>query len=610
VAGLEAEAAEAAFHAAQSEFKLRRPERALDFLETAVKLDPRHADALGLLAERAIDQGDVARGIELLERHVAATSDGPTRGSRFERLADVIGAALGDTPRAAAACARALEAVGAAASDALLEKALVLERDAGRIAEAAEVAARLLEREAPRPERVRRLRDAAALDAALGQSERARTRLRAALELDPLDQAALAGLSALYAEAGADEEAAQLLTRALPKLPAAADAGSVTLRATLWTRLGECRARLRDAKGALTAFERALDADPSRRALRESLLERYGDDPAHDPVVRAHRLRLLAEDPLHLPSLRAMTRIEARGSAPDRGRRFFELLAVAGAITDEERRALATSAPPERIEEALPGALDEEDHATLAHPDALPLAGVFAALWEAVAARAPDLAALGVRPEDRVSPVAQSDLARAYSLCARALGNRKTGLYLHPDATFAPVELVAQPPTAVVVGRHLTEGRSLTDVRFLLGRALEVARPEYVLAAALDPGEFTRLFGAILRAFHPRHARPRLETGGAAARDDEAAAWKKGLPYKVARRLAELFQAHADTEFSSASWRRGVQHTANRAGLLVAGDLIAATRVLNAEGDREGVQELARFAVSDAYARLRAKLQR
>jgi hypothetical protein len=326
-------------------------------------------------------------------------------------------------------------------------------------------------------------------------------------------------------------------------------------------------------------------------------LKRYGDDPAHDDVVRAHQLKILDEDPLHAPSLRAVARVDQK--KPDGGRRFLELLAVSGAISDEERRRLA--AMPVGIVEGDVGSLAEEDHATLAHPLALPLAQVMATMWEGSSSMTPDLAALGLHAGNRVSPVDKTELARAYALAARILGNRKTGLYLKTDAAPAEVTMMAHPPTAVVVSPRLPEGRGAADVRFLLGRALEIARPEYVLAAAMPRDEFTKLFGALLRAFHPRHAR---RTG-----DAEAAAWRKQLPYKVARRLGELFAELGDTPFSSVDWRRAVQHTANRAGLLASGDVVAAARVLNSEGDADGVRELARFAVSETYATLRARLK-
>lgn len=605
------EAGTALYHGALAELKLRRPERAMPLLEAAVRTSPNQVDALGLLAERTIEAGDLARAAQLLEQQAAATQDPKERALRFERVGSLILRELKDAERACAAFEHALAAAGDGASDELVEKTLELERQTGRLERAAETAARLLEREAPPRARARRLREAASLDAALGRAEEAQARLKAALELDPLSHEALAGLSAMLVSGGRDDEAATLLTRALSHMPSTTDATIRAARATLWMRLGECRERLRDVRGALHAFERAVELDPSRRGLREALLERYGDDVAYDEQARAHRVAILAEDPLHVPSLRHMAALEARLGRRDGGRRFLELLAVAGALRGEERSRLAAlQAPDAKLDESAVGSLDEDDHALMAHADATVLAPVFAALWEGTAPeRAPDLASFGVRAEDRVSPVANSDLARAYALCARALGNRKTGLYLKPDPAFTAVQVVAHPPTAVIVGPPAAEGRPVGEIRFLLGRALEIARPEYVLAAALSREEFTRLFAAILRAFHPRHARRRLETGsGDHARDDEAAKWKRALPYKVAKRLAELFTALQEASFSSAKWRRAVQHTGNRAGLVAAGDLVAAARVLRSEGDEEAVRELARFASSDDYLALRTKL--
>jgi tetratricopeptide (TPR) repeat protein len=598
--------AAAAYHAALAEQKLRRPDRVLALAERAIALDPRHAEALGLVAERALESGEVARAVELLDRQAAATPDAALRGQRFARLVGVLLDDLKDPSHALAAGERALEAMGGSAPPELIDRVLGLSRDAGRLERAAELTARLLERDAPRAERARRLRELASLEAALERREDAKTHLRAALDLEPQEPEAMAGLSALLMADGAHEQAAQLLTRALPLLPPPTGADAAA-RAVLWSRLADARDHLRDAKGAAHALEKAIESNPARRDLREALLARYGEDPSHDAAARAHRLVLLADDPLHAPSLRAMARIEARARVRDGGRRFLELLAVAGAINDEERHTLATSTPPDGVGEPPPSALDEHDHQTLAHSDALALGAVFAALWEGAAARTPDLASLGVGPSERVSPVEVSPLAQIYSLCARALGNRKTGLYRRPGP-HRELRLVAQPPTAIVVGAAFTDGRALSDVKFILGRALEIARPEYVLAAALSPDDFERLFFAVLRAFHPRLARAPLLAGD--PRDDEAAAWKKAMPYKAARRLAELFASFDDDAFSPAAWRRSVQHTGNRAGLLAAGDLVAAARVLNAEGDADGVRELARFAASDAYPALRARLDR
>src|SRR5262249_56969079 len=108
----------------------------------------------------------------------------------------------------------------------------------------------------------------------------------------------------------------------------------------------------------------------ARRALRETLLSRYGDDPQYDAPVRAHRMMILRDDPLDAPSLRALARIDARSGARDGGRRFLELLAISGAISDDERHQLSKTAPA--VDEPG-GTLDEDDHRLLAHGEALTL---------------------------------------------------------------------------------------------------------------------------------------------------------------------------------------------------------------------------------------------
>ncbi len=327
----------------------------------------------------------------------------------------------------------------------------------------------------------------------------------------------------MLVQEGRDEEAAQLLDARAAAAAAAAGVAARAAARSLWMRLGECRERLRDQKGAVTAFEKALEADPSRRPLRETLLARYGDDPAHDVEVRAHRMRILEDEPLHAPVVaRALAHRRAQPSARDGGRRFLELLAGVGRRQRRGAPASCRASQPRRRPSATPtGTLDEDDHLAARAPRR---AGRWPSVFAAVVGRHRARPRMRARlrssarrrtAQERVSPVERSDLARAYSLCARMLGNRKTGLYRKPDPAFVGVAVIAQPPTAIVAGARLTDGRSLADVRFILGRALEIARPEYILAAALSRHDFTRLFAAILRAFHPRHARRRAGAGAA-----------------------------------------------------------------------------------------------
>jgi hypothetical protein len=130
----------------------------------------------------------------------------------------------------------------------------------------------------------------------------------------------------------------------------------------------------------------------------------------------------------------------------------------------------------------------------------------------------------------------------------------------------------------------------------------------------------------VLKAFHPRHARRRAIAGDAA--NEQAARLKKNVPYKVSKRLVELFQELGSTSWSSVRWRSVVHHTGNRAGLLLCGDLGTAARIVLVEsGDVPGdlaslsaeqlrelavscepLHELLSFAISEDYFHLREKL--
>src|SRR6185295_19052805 len=69
------------------------------------------------------------------------------------------------------------------------------------------------------------------------------------------------------------------------------------------------------------------------------------------------------------------------------------------------------------------------------------------------------------------------------------------------------------------------------------------------------------------------------------AGSEPAADLKKNVPYKISKRLVELFQELGTTSWSSVRWRTVVQHTGNRAGLLLSGDLQTAARLVVRNGD-------------------------
>jgi hypothetical protein len=265
----------------------------------------------------------------------------------------------------------------------------------------------------------------------------------------------------------------------------------------------------------------------------------------------------------------------------DQGRCSIELLDLLGLAGPDEQAVLQAHALPERpTDEPYAGSIGESDrHVQWAHPGTAVVADVFAALWEGAPALSNvSLEILDVTAKDKVSAISDLDVAKIFSQAGKALSNQRAGLYVTADADFEGVRLVSVAPTALVISKRYAEAASVPELRFRIGQALEMLRPEYVLAATMDAVVLEDVFMAAVKAFHPRHNRWRAGSEDAAA--EEAAKLKKALPYKLAKRIAEIFQEHADAELSCAEWRTSVLETGNRAGLLLCGQLRAAAQVI------------------------------
>ncbi|HVU52805.1 MAG TPA: tetratricopeptide repeat protein, partial [Polyangia bacterium] len=631
------EVADAVAHAAQAETKLRRPEKAMALYEAALTLRPGHRASLRALADLALERGERQKAATYLRRMAETTTDLAERARLWEQLGD-LAAEAGDDAQALRAYEEALRAEGAPREEhvSLLEKTLELQRKRGDGEAAARTSALLIDLVKDPKERAARRRDAAVLIAARGNPKEAAALLEQALAEDPHDEDALVALCELGDKAVDKKALKARLARTLPELPAIEPAGAdgpasgsssrSRRRARLWERQGELQ-RKRDAEGAIASFEKAIALDPERIPAHEALVELYGDAPEHAEAAAEIHRRLLMSDLGRTDSLRALASSYARRGLVDRARCCYEVLALLGEATrDEEAYLVAHPVPALKPEDPYAAAVDDQDRrGHLAAPEAILMAEIFSSLWDGapglVGQRIEDF---GVSAQDKISPMSDLDLGKIYGQVAKALSNKKTALYLKAGGPQAPgaddVTLVVHAPPALVVGGHLAEEASAAEIRFELARGIELSRPEYILAAGVRPKPFSQLFGNVLKAFHPRHTRRRASDAGT----DPAADLKKNVPYKVSKRLVELFQELGSTSWSSVRWRAVVQHTGNRAGLLLCGDLRTAARLVLKNGapardlppeelralaaTNEPFRELLRFAISEDYFLLREKV--
>ncbi len=575
------EVAQALTHAAQAELKLRRPERAAALHEAALRFSPSHPQTLRALADLAIERGDKLEAARSLRRVAESSADRNERVQIFEQIGD-LQLALGNKDAARRAyvdAATMLETVEPSAIP-LLEKMLDLQRGDGSVGDAIATARRIAEAVADPNERASRRCEVANLQIEIGEFADAAEMLEKVLEDNPTDEMALRQLCTACEQAGRGADASATLERLLPGLPPAADGETERNRAVLWEKLGNGIAE-RDIAAGIAALEKAVVLDPERLSARVQLAQLYAQNFAYAALAIENHRALVRIDPGCEGSLRALATDHLAQGRSDDAWCCLEILELLGLSSSDERAVLDRHALPERpTDEPYAGVIGEaERKANLAHPGTRVVSEVFAALWEGVPGLSHStLDSLGVTAKDKVSAISHLDVAKIFSQAGKALSNQRAGLFLKPDADFVGVRLVAAAPAAVVIGKSLAEGGSTAELRFRIGHALELLRPEYVLAATMDPVALDDLFTATLKAFHPKHNRWRAGSEDSAA--EEAAKLKKALPYKLAKRIAEVFHEHADDDIDCARWRMAVLETANRAGVLLCGELRAAAHVV------------------------------
>ena len=163
----------------------------------------------------------------------------------------------------------------------------------------------------------------------------------------------------------------------------------------------------------------------------------------------------------------------------------------------------------------------------------------------------------------------------------------------------------------IIVGRDLMTGYRDTELAAAVGAMLALLRPAYYLKLALPSvDELEAALGATAELVGRKNVgRPQLEP----LRATFAAEISKRLSRPGAEAIHALVQRVPERP-DLARWRAAVDSAAQRAGLLVAGELAAAARMLSTEASLGGarpnqrIQDLVSYSVSPEYFAARSHL--
>jgi hypothetical protein len=617
--------------------ELGKPERAWELLfplwsETGLAELEEELGRLGArLLERAPEHGERALG-ELfaeLARRAGEAWMGDEKARLLMKAARLHARVRGDVARAEALAREALAALRAesdvAASkvaDVLAELAQWLRRDPGRLADARRCAQEALAAD-PESELAR------AVAAELG-IEAPAARLVDAAEPAP------AGESTLAPELVADAPACDVPaagTAAPLDVTASARAGVVSAPSAPAAESEEVEAETigRPESDRPTRMDAwfpvsAPPAPSPPRALSEPIAmplpdamaltapgdsaERFeararalADDPATGAEAAALFRAALVIDPCRSSALEGLARVAAHAGAQVEATIAQGVLAV----LDPRRRAARALA----VDAA---ALADARDALLRDPAYAIARRLLAAIWEsALPLFRVALPQLGLLGTDRVGPHSATPVGRALAAALAASAEAEVTVYASraPGVLAAPVR--THPP-AVVVGAAAPDDEP--SLCFLLGRALELARPDHVLIATLDEPKGRTLVAAVRAAFGPADGAPVSREAAALA----AELWHT-IPARRQRDIRELV-LQAEGTFDYDALRVSIHGGAARAGLLASGDVAASIRALclvepelatlriedqrsfvEAVGRSSALAALLRFAWSDAFVK-------
>jgi tetratricopeptide (TPR) repeat protein len=617
-----AERAELRARLGQAHLEAGELEPARAELEQAVALDASHRHAREMLADVLGQLGDAAGALEhkkvLVDR--ASSND-----QRFKMLVDMARASRDQLSNPQEALATFEEARSLKSSErGILHEMLELYTELKQWLPASEVLLSLAEDSVP-PERARYLVAAGNIlhyemsdpDAALELYERA-------LDDDPSDAKSFERVERILIAKQDHREQARAYRRMIKRVGAATDDQKRATLLHLWRGLGELfRTHLADLPSAVAALEVATQLDPASLPEQEALAELYeasGPDSYRAAVEKRTLLFEKTDDTeTMVRQLKSLRAIYAQAGLWDRVFCVCAALTVLQAADPEELgfyergAAAALTMPRSALTEEIwqkviydPG---EERRLSLLYSCVAPVVAL---------ARAQDPKALGIKDRFRLEGDSDpSGVARMFEAGAGVLNVAQPGVYLNREFP-GDLQIVnlrdatsgtSQP--AVMVGPNIVANRVEKDVAFIVGRTLSLLRPDHlVLAPAVVPTH-EELVAIVHAAF--KLCQPSAPVPNPGLYQPYLTLFQKMLPPQALEPLASLVPWLIENwrELDVGAWRAAAERTADRAGLLLSGDLGAAVRVMHATrgmAASPSVLELVRWSISEGHLGVRELL--
>lgn len=589
---------------------------AVESLERVIERNPRHRGALRTLVDSYEQAESWAMFVQRAEQLVEVEPERLVRFRQYSRLGEIWGQELNRPDLAMKAYRSALDIDPN--SIVVLRKLLELYTQTERYPLAVKVLERLLEHES-NPHRMANLHYTAGVlyRDHVGNSRDALSHFDAALDADLEMFKAFEAIDRILTAAREWKSLERAYRRMLKRVTESDQPENYeSIELLLWEGLAEIyRSRMGHFESAVNAFQilRARKGDDTKYSL--ILAELYEKTGNAEGAIQEHRA-LLQNDPRRIASYRALHNIYLHLNQYDRAWCFSAALSfMHSTLAHEESYYQKYLGQNLRLAH---GSISGDSLSKLYHPDQ---DGLTSSILSYCAERlrplySSELKSFGISPKKHeFGEESREVIRKVFDYVCRTLNQpSKPRLFAGEDRQGFETPNVEFP--AIIVGQDRLRSSNDRENAFFLGKILMGLRPEHYLAFMGFPAEAIQtLFSAALEAFEPSLGYSKQLKDPNFTR---AVKEFRKSPDVVKLQLGKLVASFLNRQepVDIPAWLNAVEHTTNRAGLLICGDLGQASSCvrygaisLGSCSDEKRLQELTSFMVSDQHASLRRQIR-